>query len=144
MSVFYFCVNAFETSDCVLSEEAADRITDRHLIREEGIQKSIFCSRFPLEDMLKAVAWYTWEENSEYAILLDTGYRRGHGIYRLYVFDMGRMVGWDPMGVPTTSMAVYYAEPVIGERWQIVTAYPWSKEYDDIFCALHNITRLLL
>ena len=135
MAVFYFSVNAFTTSDCILTDEAAEHITDRHLIQEMGVKKSIFCTTFPLEDSLKTVARYTWEGNSEYATLLEMGYRKGHGVYRIYVFDMGHRIGWDPDGFATRFMAVYYAEPVVGEKWNIITSYPWTRSYDNIHCS---------
>ena len=138
MVVFYFSVNPFTTTDCILTDEAVSHITDRHLIQEKGVKKSLFCTTFPLEDALKNVAWYTWEKDSKYATLLETGFRQGHGIYRIYVFDMGRHLGWDPQGFPTQKMAVYYAEPVAGEKWSIISAYPWTFTYDCIHRSRHR------
>ena len=131
-------VTPFTTKDSILTKAAASHITDRHLTREPNVKKSLFCATFPLDDALKSAGWYTWEENSKYAMLLETGFRKGHGIYRIYVFDFGRHIGWDPEGFATTKMAIYYAEPVPGEKWEIISAYPWTFTYDCIFCSRHK------
>ena len=138
MTTRYFSLNPFSTSDSILMKEATTHIVERHLIHTPGVKKSIFCTTFPLEETLQRVGWYTWDANSPFAVLLEQGFKDGHGTYRLYVFDLDRHVGFDPEGFPTTKLAVYYSEHVAGEKWNIVTAYPWTFAYHCLFCSKRN------
>ena len=101
-----------------------------HLVEK----KSLFCDTFPLEQTLKEVSWFTWEPNSEHDTFLEQGYRRGHDVYKIYVFLMGELVGWDPEGIATKQLAVYYSEKEKGEKWNIITCYSWTRSYDSYHC----------
>ena len=138
MTTRYFSLNPFTTDDSILTEEAATHIVDRHLIRTPSVKKALFCTTFPLEETLQRVGWYTWEKPSPFAVLLDQGFKDHHGTYRLYMFDMDRHVGWDPEGFPTTKLAVYYSERVKGDKWHIITAYPWTFAYHCFFYSKRN------
>ena len=121
-------LSSFETSDSILTPTAAKHILDRHVNSDPDRKTALFSSTFPLQERLESVGWYTWTDN-ENATLIQQGFRNGHGHYRLYVFPMDRLVGWDPWAYPTHSLAVYYAELHAGEKWNIITAYPWSEWY---------------
>ena len=121
-------LSSFETSDSILTPTAATHILKRHVNSDSDRKTALFSSTFPLQEQLQSVGWYTWEENDK-ATILDEGYRYMHGHYRLYVFPMDQLVGYDPWGFPTHSLAVYYAELHAGEKWHIITAYPWSACY---------------
>lgn len=107
-------LQGFETTDSILSPLAATHILERHVISDST--QALFSPTFPLQDRLQTVGWYTWEA-SEHVILLAEGFRNGHGHYHLFRFPMQELVGYDPWGFPAYSLAVYYAEPHVGETW---------------------------
>ena len=121
-------LQSFETTDSILSPTAVAHILERHVTQDSTRRQALFSPTFPLQDRLQTVGWYTWEA-SEHVILLAEGFREGHGHYRLFRFPMNELVGTDPWGFPAYSLAVYYAEPHVGEKWQIITAYPWTDCY---------------
>lgn len=121
-------LQSFETSDTILSPTAVAHILERHVTPDSNRQQALFLASFPLQDRLQSVGWYTWEA-SEHAVLLDEGFREGHGHYRMFRFPMNELIGHDPWGFPAYSLAVYYAEPTIGEKWHIISAYPWTDCY---------------
>ena len=133
--VRYFELNAFETSDTILSKEAAAHITERHLIHSPNVKKSLFDTTFPLEEKLKEAGWYTWETDYPGVTILDKGCRKGHGYFFIYVFTYKVLVGFDPEGFPAVEMAIYYSVPKKDEKWEIITAYPFTSTYDAIFTA---------
>lgn len=126
-------LTSFETSDTILTEHAVKHIIYWHATAIPGVKKALFCDAFPLEEMLKTVSSFTWEPNSKRARFLEKGYRRGHLIYRIYVFLLEELVGWDPEGFATNQMAVYYSEKTIGDKWNIISCYPWTHSYDCYF-----------
>ena len=91
-------------------------IIKRHFTPVRGVKKSLFCKTFPLEENLKAVASYTWEPDCKDAIMIEQGFRRCHGHYRIYIFSMDQLVGWDPEGFSTKKLAVYHAEKEVGRE----------------------------
>ena len=131
--VRYFELNAFETSDSILTQEAADHITERHLIPSSNVKKSLFDTTFPLEATLKLVGWYTWESDYPGVKVLDKGYRKGHGYFYIYVFSFNVLVGFDAEGFPAVEMAIYYSIPNPDEKWNIISCYPFTATYDSIF-----------
>lgn len=128
-------LKSFETCDMILTAAAVRHIIQRHLTPVRGVKKSLFCDTFPLEESLKAVSSYTWEPVCKQSTMLEEGFRRGHGIYRIYVFSMDELVGWDPEGFSTKQLAVYYAEIKVGNKWFIISCYPWTSSYDSYFRA---------
>ena len=130
-------LKSFETNDSILTKTAARHIIKRHFTPKPGVKKSLFCKTFPLEENLKAVAFYTWEQDCKDAMLIEEGYRRGHGHYRIYVFSLDQLVGWDPEGFSTKKLAVYYSEKQVGEKWKIISCYPWTLAYDSYFRSRH-------
>ena len=139
--VRYFEVNAFETSDSILTQEAAEHITERHLMSSPNVKKSLFDSSFPLEASLKAAGWYTWEKDYPGVRIIDKGFRKGHGQFFIYVFTYNVLVGFDPEGFPAMEMAIYYSVPKHDEKWEIITAYPFTTTYDAIFLARKGHSR---
>ena len=132
-------LHSFETHDSILTKTAVRHIIKRHFTPVPGVKKSLFCKTFPLEDHLKTVASYTWEQDCEKAFMLEEGYRRGHGHYRIYVFSLDHHVGWDPEGFATTKLAVYYSEKTFGDKWTIISCYPWTSSYDSRFRAMRGL-----
>ena len=126
-------LKSFETSDSILTESAVRHIIERHFTPVHGEKKSLFGNTFPLEESLKALASYTWEPECKQAIMIEKGFHRGHGIYRIYVFSLDQLVGWDPEGFSTKKLAVYYAEKLVGDKWHIISCYPWTSAYDSYF-----------
>ena len=121
-------LHSFETTDSLLSPLAAAHILERHVTPDSNRRQALFSTTFPLQDHLQSVGWLTWEAN-ETTRLLEEGFRDRHGHYQLFVFPMEQLVGHDPWGFPAYSLAVYYAELHAGEKWHIITAYPWTDCY---------------
>ena len=116
----------FETEGSFLSQEQADHINERHVSRKEHVKTSKFWLRFNLVDMLKNLSELTWEQDNEDVVLLEHGWNESHGHFYLYVFNVNEQIGVDPEGFPAFHIAVYYSEKVPGEKWQIITAYPFT------------------
>ena len=116
----------FETEGSFLTQEQADHINERHVFKKEHVKTSKFGLQFDLVDMLKNVSELTWEENSEDVVLLHEGWKECHGHFYLFVFKVNKQIGVDPEGFPAHHIAVYYSEKVPGEKWQIITAYPFT------------------
>ena len=131
-------LKSFETSDSILTKTAVRHIIKRHFTPVPGVKKSLFCKTFPLAEHLKTVASYAWEPDCEEAFMLEQGYCRAHGYYRIYVFSLDRHVGWDPEGFSTKKLAVYYSEKNIGDKWKIVSCYPWTSSFDSRFRAIRG------
>lgn len=128
----------FETEGSSLTQAQADHINERHVFRKEHVKTSTFWLRFNLVDMLKNLSELTWEENSEDVVLLDEGWKESHGHFYLYVFKVNEQIGVDPEGFPAYHITVYYSEKVPGEKWQIITAYPFTRGFSNQFLSRKN------
>ena len=130
--------SAFETEGAFLTQEQADHINERHVFRKEHVKTSLFWLRFNLVNLLKDLSELTWEENSEDAVLLQEGWKECHGHFYLFVFKVNEQIGVDPEGFPAKHIAVYYSEKVPGEKWQIITAYPFTWGFYSQFLSRKN------
>ena len=123
---------AFETESTVLTREQAEHINVRHFSTTEHLRASKFDPQFNLVDSLKAVSELTWEYHED-AMIIDEGWKQGHGQFYLFVFTLDLTVGKDPEGFAAKHLAVYYSEKVPGEKWEIITAYPFTFSYHSYF-----------
>ena len=78
--------------------------------------------------MLKAVSELTWEHHEDVSVIHE-GWNDYHGRFYLFAFKLNRQIGTDPEGFPAKHIAVYYSEKVTGEKWQIISAYPFNFAY---------------
>ena len=116
----------FETEGTFLTQEQADHINERHVSKNEHLRASKFESQIDLVDLLKAV--------SE----IHGGWNEYHGRFYLFVFKLNRQIGTDPEGFPAKHIVVYYSEKVPGEKWQIISAYPFNFTYYCQFLSRKN------
>ena len=69
-----------------------------------------------------------------FLLLLEQGWKRGHGKFYLYSFDIGKFVGTDPWDFPCHEIAIYYSyNTAISDKFRIITAYPLSQFYHNYF-----------
>ena len=128
----------FETKGSFLTQEQADHINERHVSRKEHVKTSKFWLQIDLVNLLKDLSELTWEENSEDAVLLREGWKECHGHFNLFVLKVNEQIGVDPEGFPAFHTAVYYSEKVPGEKWQIITAYPFTWGFYSQFLSRKN------
>ena len=121
----------FETEGTFLTQEQADHINERHVLKHEHVRASKLESQIDLVDLLKTVSELTWEENSEDMSVIHEGWNEYH--FYLFVFKLNRQIGADPDDFPAKHLAVYYSEKVPGEKWQIISAYPFNFAYHSKF-----------
>lgn len=120
----------FETEGTILTQENADHINKRHVLKpENGERTAKFDSQINIVDLLKTVSELTWEENSKDVYILQEGWKPWHGHFRLFAFNLNRQIGVDPDDFPAKHIAVYYSEKVPGEKWEIITAFPFNFAY---------------
>ena len=127
----------FTSTDSILTKDAASHIMERHCTHNPDVPNSYFCPTFNLQQALHDVGDYTWETTPN-ATLLDEGFKQGHGHFRLFVFNLHETIGWDRNGFSTTQLAVYYSERVPGEKWSIITTYPWTMASYYYYCVRNN------
>ena len=91
---------AFETSDMILTKEQAEHINFRHVERNDQCA-SKFIRTFNLTATLALLTRKTWvpEREGNYEII-ERGFKHGHGEYYIYVFRMGKVIGYDPLAFP--------------------------------------------
>ena len=128
----------FETEGTFLTQEQADHINERHVSKHENVRASKFNRKIDIVYLLKTVSELTWEENNEDVCMLQEGWKQNHGHFRLFVFKLKQQIGVDPDGFPAKHLAVYYSEKVPGEKWKIITAYPFNFAYYGKFLAWKN------
>ena len=92
---------AYETSDMILSKEQAEHINFRH-VEVNDQRASKFKSSFNLTATLALQTRKTWATDLEgdYQII-ERGFKNGHCDYYIYVFRMGKVIGYDPYGFPS-------------------------------------------
>ena len=123
----------FETCDTILTQEQADHINERHVSITEHPRTSKFWLTFNLSSTLADLSAKTGEEENEDVELLEKGWKEGHGHYYLYVFAVHKTIGRDPEGFPAKHIAIYYSEKREGNKWAIVSAYPYTPTYHKMF-----------
>ena len=127
----------FETERTFLTQEQADHINERHVLKNEHLRASKFESQIDLVDLLKAVSELTWEHHEDVCIIHE-GWNEYHGRFYLFVFKLNWQIGTDPEGFPAKHIVVYYSEKVPGEKWQIISAYPFNFTYYCQFLSRKN------
>ena len=128
----------FETEGSFLTQAQADHINERHVFRTEHVKTSNFWLQFNLVDMLKNLSELTWEQGNEDVVLLQQGWKESHGHFYLYVFKVEEQIGFDPEDFPANLIAIYYSEKVPGEKWKIITAYPFTWGFYSKFLSRKN------
>ena len=128
----------FETEGTFLTQEQADHINERHVFKKEHVKASKFGSQIDLVDLLKDISELTWEENNKDVMIVHEGWNEGHGHFYLFVFKLNEQIGVDLEGFPAKHIAVYYSEKVPGEKWQIISAYPFTWGYYSQFLSSKN------
>ena len=127
----------FETEGTFLTQEQADHINERHVLKHKHVRASKFESQIDLVDLLKTVSELTWEHHEDVSVIHE-GWNEYHGRFYLFVFKLNRQIGADPDGFPAKHIAVYYSEKVPGEKWQIISAYPFNFAYHSKFLSRKN------
>ena len=128
----------FETEGTFLTQEQANHINERHVFRTKHEKTSKFWLRFNLVDMLKTLSELTWEKDSEDVFLLEEGWKEAHGHFYLYVFKVDEQIGFDPEDFLAYHIAIYYSEKVPGEKWKIISFYPFTWTYYSQFLSRKN------
>ena len=123
----------FETEGVFLTQEQADHINERHVSRESCERASKFETNFSLVELLQTVSELTWDEDDTRVTLIDEGMRYGHGQFYLFAFKLDTIIGKDPEGFPAKHIAVYYSEKQSGEKWEIISCYPFTFAYHSFF-----------
>ena len=118
----------FETEGAFLTQEQADHINERHVSRDTHVRTSTFDSQIDLVDLLKNVSELTWDYREDVTIIHE-GFNPYHGHFYLFVFKLDWVIGTDPEGFPAKHIAVYYSEKTPGEKWQIISAYPFNSAF---------------
>ena len=128
----------FETEGSSLTQEQAEAcfFNEGHVFRTKHVKTSKFWLRFNLVDMLKNLSELTWEKDSEDVVLLEEQWKESH--FYLYVFKVDEQIGFDPEDFPPNHIAIYYSEKVPGEKWKIITAYPFTWAYYSQFLSRKN------
>ena len=123
---------AFETCDMILSKEHAEHINFRHVdVNDQRASK--FKNSFNLTATLAFLTRKSWMTTLEgdYEII-ERGFKHGHGEYYMYVFRMGKVIGYDPYGFPSRKICIYYSwKPAYGDKLAVISAYPFSRSYHD-------------
>ena len=122
----------FETEDTILTQVQADHINERHVYITEHPRASKFWLTFNLLSTLADLSQRTWEEEDEDVQLLESGWKEGHRNYYLYVFAVHE-IGRDPQGFPAKHIAIYYSEKREGNKWEIISAYPFTRAHHTYF-----------
>ena len=123
---------AFETSDMILNKEQAEHINFRHIEMNDQ-RASKFKRSFDLTATLALLTRKTWvpELEGDYEII-ERGFKHGHGEYYIYVFRMGKVIGWDPYGFPSREICIYFSwKAKYGDKLVVISAYPFSRCYHD-------------
>ena len=123
----------FETCDTILTQEQADHINERHVFITEHPRTSKFWLTCNLSSTLADLSAKTWEEENADVELLEEGWKKGHGHYYLYVFAFHKTIGRDLDGFPPKHIAIYYSQKREGNKWEIVSAYPFTSTYHAMF-----------
>ena len=112
----------------VLSAERAEHINLRHVNNNNiGVSKFKLC--FNLSSTLALLTKKTFDDGK--FEIVDSGWKHGQ-YYYMYIFDMPKVIGFDPWGVPVKLMCVYYTwKAEYGDQFHITTAYPFSRRHHE-------------
>ena len=88
--------------------------------------------------MSKNLLELTWEKDSKDVVLLEEEWKEAHGHFYLYVFKVDEQIGFDPEDFPAYHFTIYYTEKVPGEKWNTITAYPFTWGYYSQFLSRKN------
>ena len=127
-----------ETEGSFLTQAQADHINERHVFRTEHVKTSNFWLQFNLVNMLKNLSELTWEQDNDDVVLLEQGWKESHGHFYLYVVKVDEQIGFDPEDFPANHIVIYYSEKVPGEKWKIITAYPFTWGFYSKFLSRKN------
>ena len=126
---FHEMAVAYENEDVVLSAEHAERINERHLEREKAPWANKFYRKFNLTATLGLLTRKTWEERDDF-VIIESGFKTGHGEYFMYVFEMWKNIGTDPWAYASRKNCIYDSyNPKIANKFRIISAYPFSWRY---------------
>ena len=126
---FHEMAVAYENEDFVLSAEHAEHINERHVDREKAPRANKFYRKFNLTATLGLLTRKTWEERDDF-VIIESGFKTGHGEYFMYVFEMGKNIGTDPWAYASRKICIYYSyNPKIANKFRIISAYPFSWRY---------------
>ena len=98
-----------------------------------GRRASKFKRNFNLPATSALLTLKTWvpEVEGNYEII-DRGFKDSHGEYYIYVFQMGKVIGYDPYGFPSREICIYFSwKAIYGDKLAIISAYPFSRCYHD-------------
>ena len=100
---------AFKTSDTILTKEQAEHINFLH-IEINNLRALRFKRNFNLTAALALLTRNTWvpEVEGNYEII-DRGFKHRHGKYYIYVFWMGKVIGYDPYCFPSREVGIYFS-----------------------------------
>ena len=97
--------------------------------REKGPRANKFYRKFNLTATLGLLTRKTWEERDDF-VIIESGFKTGHGEYFMYVFEMGKNIGTDPWAYASRKICIYYSyNPKIANKFRIISAYPFSWRY---------------
>lgn len=123
---FHEMAVAYENEDLVLSAEHAEHINERHVDTDKAQRASKFYQKFNLTATLALLTRRTWEQRDDF-VIIESGFKTGHGEYFMYVFEMRKVIGTCPWGFPTKEICIYYSHnPKIANKFRIISAYPFS------------------
>jgi len=100
---------AFENCDVITCKECTEHENERHLRSDINLCASKFKSCFNLTATLAMLTRKTWvgELEGDYRII-DRGYKDGHRGFYIYVFQLGKVVGYNPYGFSSSEIGIYY------------------------------------
>ena len=84
----------YENEDFELSVEHAEHINERHVDMKKVPRASKFYRKFNLTATLGLLTRITWDERDDF-VIVESGFKTGHGEYFMYVFEMGKNIGTD-------------------------------------------------
>ena len=88
---FHEMAVAYDNEDFALSAEHAEHINERHVDREKAPRANKFYRKFNLTATLGLLTRKTWEERDDF-VIIESGFKMGHGEYFMYLFEMGRIL----------------------------------------------------
>ena len=116
----------YENEDFELSVEHAEHINERHVDMKKVPRASKFYRKFNLTATLGLLTRVTWDERDDF-VIVESGFKTGHGEYFMYVFEMGKNIGTDPWAYASRKICIYYSyNPKIANKFRIISAYPFS------------------
>ena len=105
---------AFENCDVIVSEKHAEHINFRHVeINEKRASKfktSLNCN-------IALLTRKTWVSELEDGFgIINRGFKYGHGEFYFHVFQLGKVIGYDPYGSQLGNMYILFIEPDVWRK----------------------------